>query len=404
MTKPISIQMEELAVAHGMPCGKRKMLEPRNVQEFAGDSLFYHFARTVCKANAIPRKELFETWTMAIHVYDKFPETRRVADLACSHGLLSWALLLLYNDVHNESKTAPRKIATSAVCVDVRMPLSAEKLAGAMLEEWPDLKDHWDYVEGSVDGIIPCSSTLLVAVHACAQLSDKIIANAIHGNTPVALVPCCHSKKSLLPQQRSQLLCLDKVKSTINLADLIDNYRIQRLEEAGMKVQEAYIPDMITPKNRILLATPYTEGAFTLSTCNRLDPSLKLSKISIPLGNTCEAKAVIKSLAGRRAANQRKEKPPPTLGLCLFLPVGKDISEEQVLQAVQMTTEQQGNVTVKTINQEPHFDKSSGRFTRTFRLTYNDVSTKQQAKQLFVSLCYKIPEVFPGASPRQIPR
>ena len=110
MTKPISIQMEELAVAHGMPCGKRKMLEPRNVQEFAGDSLFYHFARTVCKANAIPRKELFETWTMAIHVYDKFPETRRVADLTCSHGLLSWALLLLYNDMHNESKTTPMNL------------------------------------------------------------------------------------------------------------------------------------------------------------------------------------------------------------------------------------------------------------------------------------------------------
>lgn len=362
----------------------RNLLQRRHIKEFEGNTLFDQFARVVCSTNSIRRKELFEAWYMASSVHKQFPETRRVADLACSHGLVSWALLLLCKESN-----------ASAICVDIRMPRSAEKIAAAMLEHWPSLKDRWDYVEGSLDRIVPSSSTLLVGVHACGGLSDKVISLAIQGGAPLALVPCCHSLKALPPEERDEL---KSPRSEHDLAEYIDNNRIRRLEEAGMHVQEGWIPEKITPKNRVLFATP------GLSKREETEPFLmplfrgRLPIFSIPVEDTPEAKATVRSLSGREAANQRKLLPPPSLCLSMFLPVdgASGISEASLTTVGRSIAE---DVAVEAIDPEP-FLHSTGRYSMTFRLIYNGIPTKEAAKDIHTSICQKILEVFPGSEVR----
>ncbi|KAL3933234.1 MAG: hypothetical protein SGARI_003751, partial [Bacillariaceae sp.] len=217
--------------------------------------LFTDFARTVCKADAIPRKELFEAWAMALYVHNHFPEERRIADLACGHGLLSWALMYLDDHYEQQEQSNENIEPRSAVCIEKRMPFSVEKLQGAMTQRWPNFDGRWDYVEGHLERIVASPSTLLVGVHCCAALSDRVLDLSIAANAPLALVPCCHTHKCLTKEQRKNKKAILQ-EHNCTLSEFIDNNRIQRLKDAGFNVQEKLIPSVITPKNRIILATP----------------------------------------------------------------------------------------------------------------------------------------------------
>lgn len=93
----------------------------------------------------LPRKELFEAWEVATIVHSRFPTTSRVADLAAGHGLVAWLLLLLAGE---------SGIQRTAVCVDRRMPASAETLNTAFVGRWPSLKANFHYVEGTLDAVV----------------------------------------------------------------------------------------------------------------------------------------------------------------------------------------------------------------------------------------------------------
>jgi hypothetical protein len=88
------------------------------------DYLFDEFASAICHANVIPRKEVFETWSAALHIHSSYfgddsttmtmnahddewnavVPVRRVVDVAAGHGLLAWALLLLDDEYHRSSR------------------------------------------------------------------------------------------------------------------------------------------------------------------------------------------------------------------------------------------------------------------------------------------------------------
>jgi hypothetical protein len=421
-------QLEELANGLKNHKSRNDFLPHRHVQEFPSDSLFDQFARTMCTANTIPCKELLEAWVMALYVHQHFPQDKyyRIADLACSHGLVSWAWLLLGSQINNNNNNNNHH--RSAVCVDVRMPGSAEKIANAMLQEWPQFKECWDYVEGSVDAIVPDSSTLLVGVHACGGLSDKVIRLAIQGHAPLALVPCCHTYKLLLPEERQKLKLLDNPSTTMtsyNLAEYIDSHRIQQLVGAGFEVMEERIPESITPKNRILLATPPTthtnnnavivtstteesqrhtpqpETTTTTTITNSSQSSpWRMPSFSIPVADTPEAKAILRSLAGRAAANQRKEPPAPFLCLSLFISIDdKDLTVEALTPVAHKVYHKSR---VDAVDQTAFWHAKSGRHAKTFRVYYGGLN-KARAKELHIALCHTIPKELPGVTVRQIP-
>mmetsp|Transcript_23669 Transcript_23669/g.58021 ORF Transcript_23669/g.58021 Transcript_23669/m.58021 type:complete len:450 (+) Transcript_23669:211-1560(+) len=436
----IKEELQGIAVAHNWPCPKRKnnSLQPRHVEEFELDSveedgteasyfaaLFIRFARVICNADCVVRKELFETWAMALHVHDHFPNVLRFADMASGHGLLSWALLLL-----NENRTA--------ICVDVRMPKSAEKLRDAFCAEWPHLEGRWDFVEGKLEYVEPAPSTLIVGVHCCGPLSDKVVDLAIKGKSPLALVPCCHTNKHLSKEQRQDIM-----KQSWTLADWIDKHRIDRLEEANFDVVEGTIPKVFTPKNRIILATPppVLENLTTavweetnLEPVNKFLGSKMESKdadstslpppqsiidnesicrvpfglpaFAIPIADIHSSHESIRKISGRAAANLRKGH-PRTYSLSLFQPPGPIALTPDQVASVANTLDENVCAWGSFVDKEGFLYKD-GRLCRTYRLTYRSkgeaVLTKAEAKAIHIQLCHKVEEFYPGAQVRQIPR
>jgi hypothetical protein len=212
----------------------RSKLTPRSRHLFPGVTLFDELARTVCDADCLPRKELFEAWEVAKRVRRR---TRggRVVDLAAGHGLLAFALLLL--DRRFEGAT----------CVDRRRPDSFEKLAAALTARWPHLSGRVAYVEGDLDKAPVEPGDLVVSVHACGKLTDRVLSRALAAGARVAVLPCCHSHRKLDP---------GGLEGWLDCALAIDVVRAMRLRERGYTVWTGTIPAAITPQNRLLIGTP----------------------------------------------------------------------------------------------------------------------------------------------------
>mmetsp|Transcript_25554 Transcript_25554/g.60432 ORF Transcript_25554/g.60432 Transcript_25554/m.60432 type:complete len:458 (-) Transcript_25554:1441-2814(-) len=230
-----------------------------------------------CRTGVVPRKEFLETFAAAVYINEKFPHITRFADVAAGHGLLSWFLLVLSDDIgadrppRTKKKKKQKKKKPTAICIDRRMPGSAEKIADVMLEMYPHLKSRWCYVEADLAAIETHPTTLLVSVHACGPLSDKIIEMAIDGNAPLALVPCCHTikvKKGYCPHPlinmdvsdvESVARTLMKDNNDVTLGDVVDQVRHDTLLKAGYDVEECMLPELFTKQNRLMLGEKQKE-------------------------------------------------------------------------------------------------------------------------------------------------
>ncbi len=214
--------------------GSRSRLTRRNAARFDGDSLFARLARTVCEAECLPRKELYEAWELARRTRRIF-RGRRVVDLAAGHGLVAFALLLLDNS------------STEAICVDPRKPMSASRLESAIVSTWPRLANRVRYLEVPLEAVPLTSADLVVSAHACGSLTDDILRRACDARAALAVMPCCHNLDDgdcggldgWLPGP----LAMDAV-------------RAMRVRACGYKVYTQHIPETITPQNRLLLGDP----------------------------------------------------------------------------------------------------------------------------------------------------
>ncbi|KAL1511114.1 hypothetical protein AB1Y20_005935 [Prymnesium parvum] len=229
--------------------GSRSKLRPRDVARYRGidPPLLREVLAVVCSTSVLPRKELFEAWEVATAVHSHFPHARRVADLAAGHGVLAWLLLLL---------AAEGGVARSAVCVDRRMPPSAETLGAAFTARWPSLEGRLHYVEGDVAAVVAAPEVLLTAVHACGPLSDAVLSKAIEANSPAAVMPCCHSLRKLSPFLSPRRPQLEADAPALGAAEAIDRSRMAWLRLHGFRVCQRHISEEITPYNRLILATP----------------------------------------------------------------------------------------------------------------------------------------------------
>lgn len=211
-----------------MHVGSRNRLTPRQRDLFIGDNLFPRLARAVCDASVLPRKELYEAWEVARRVRRRM-RGGRVIDWACGHGLLAHVMLLI-------DDTSPE-----AVAFDPRIPPSARKLQGVLVEHWPRLAGRVRLTDAppalrAGDHVVSC--------HACGALTDEVLGLAIEAGASVAVLPCCHA----LGKNDDGGL-----GGWMDGALAIDVTRAARLRTAGYAVWTQSIPAEITPKNRLLV-------------------------------------------------------------------------------------------------------------------------------------------------------
>jgi len=217
-----------------MDRSSRNRLTDRQLDRFPGETLFDRVARAVCHAGCLPRKELFEAWEVARRVRRRF-RGGRVVDLACGHGLLA-SLLLLLDD------SSPM-----ALGIDRALPESAAKLQSALEASWPRLKGRVNLHCGELDAVALTADDLVVSVHACGGLTDRVIDRALQARARLAVLPCCHD---LASGDGGEL------RGWLDGPLAMDVIRATRLQAAGYRVVTQLIPAEITPKNRLLLAEP----------------------------------------------------------------------------------------------------------------------------------------------------
>lgn len=214
--------------------GSRSRLSRHDLHRFQGDTLFARIARTLCAADCVPRKELFEAWEVARRARRRF-RGGRVLDLACGHALVAQLMLLL-------DDTSP-----SALAVDIKLPPSAFRVAECLSATWPRLRGRVTLLEAELGEVLARPGDVLVSCHACGRLTDDVIDKALAARAGLAVLPCC---------QATGKCDLGGLAGWLDAALAIDVTRAAKLRAAGYHVHTQTIPVEITPKNRLLLAQP----------------------------------------------------------------------------------------------------------------------------------------------------
>ena len=430
-SEPLSKARRKLQRRH------RSLFQPTDDADLA---LFNEFCTVLCDTGVMPRKEIFETWSAALYIHETFGrQVRRVCDVAAGHSLLAWALLVLDDHAHDNNDAKPLTV----LCVDRRMPPSAETIRLAMIERWPHLEERFDFVEGSLEQMQPHPSCLLASVHACGGLSDILIASAASSQSPIALVPCCHTrkKKALLGASdfaRKEYDAIIHAKEVKDLTTMLDEAREAALRNAGFDICTRYLPKRFTLKNRVIMGMPQidgpTAGIPSSDACFtppgrmppiEIDMSLAkanfLSRFTIPCEDGDNARQVIKTLSGKANADRRKKSlhrkgnaETPTYDISFWLPAseGDAKTQQQWEESLsKFASSMQNNVVCEAKQIGDEFVNSSGRRARAFRMSYRyeykkeeeqggDELTNNEAKAIHREVYATLPNEFPGAECR----
>lgn len=214
--------------------GSHARLTPRHVALFEGETLFARFARALCDAGTVPRKELYEAWEVARRAR-RHLRGGRVVDLAAGQGLAAFAMMLL----------DPK--SPEAICVDVRRPVNQPRAFEALAARWPDTARRITYLERPLEEVALAATDVVVSVHACGSLTDRVIERALSAGAPFAVLPCCHD------HAQCDSGGLD---GWMDGSLAIDAMRVARVRAAGWRTWAQSIPAEVTPKNRLLVAAP----------------------------------------------------------------------------------------------------------------------------------------------------
>jgi hypothetical protein len=194
-------------------------------------------ARILCEHRLINVKELIESFEFFQRVRHRIA-SEHVADLCCGHGMVGVLFALLERKVKH------------VYLLDLKFPKSSQRMIDVLHEEFPWVKDKIHYVQRSVKNAwqdLPADCNC-VAIHACGARSDWSIQTAQRLNASLAVMPCCYT-----PQVYHGPRALKDHLGTALSVDIARTYDLERL---NYQVTWQEIPDIITPMNRILSASP----------------------------------------------------------------------------------------------------------------------------------------------------
>jgi hypothetical protein len=214
----------------------RGRVDGRADLHFASPSLTDRLVRALAARRALSIKEMVES-------FEFFGRVRRrlrgpmVVDLGAGHGLTGMLFAVF------------EPVVEQVVLVDVRRPANHERVRAAVAEVAPWSDGRVRYVEAhlAAPGLVPPGAAI-VAVHCCGKRSDRVVDVAIAGGCRLALAPCCYSGTTPAG--------LEAVERELGAAVVADVDRTYRLRAAGYRVDWAYLPEAVTPMNRILIAHP----------------------------------------------------------------------------------------------------------------------------------------------------
>jgi len=211
----------------------RARLTHYDLPRFTSDTLFDRLARAICEAGCLPRKELYEAWEVARRVRRLF-RGGRVVDLAAGHGLLGTIMLVL-------DDSSPQALA-----VDRTVSPCAQRVHQVLVQRWSRL-GRVTFVASELDDVELADGDVVVSIHACGALTDRILVRAAQARARVAVLPCCHDFGTCEAGD---------LTGWLDAGAAIDVVRAMRLREQRYRIWTQTIPVAITPQNRLLLGEP----------------------------------------------------------------------------------------------------------------------------------------------------
>jgi len=221
----------------GRRAGHSGNVDERSLRWFPGDGLAPRFARALARRRAVPMKELAEAFEFFAAVR-KDLRAAELADLCAGHGLVG-ALFALHERRLERVHLVDRRTPPNRAAV-----LEAAAEVGPWVRE--TLVEH-EAPLAALAGRLP-AGTAVAAVHACGLRTDRCLDLALELGGPVALMPCCHSHRRC---ESSPALA-----RALGHEVAIDVARTYRMEAAGLRVRWTEVPEVITPRNRVLVGRP----------------------------------------------------------------------------------------------------------------------------------------------------
>jgi methyltransferase family protein len=223
---------------------------PLRARRYHGDSHVF-FAKIVARYFATDRltdrliRELVHgyvlKWKEILECFEFFDATRKLmrrpclADVCCGHGLIGILFALLMEEVEQVH------------LIDARIPDSLSRVLAVATKLGPWVEEKVTVHEMEVEAaesILP-SGAAIVCAHGCGVLTDQALDLAMRLQGPVAVMPCCcHPRRPDTPQVLYQEL---------GVKDGVDVHRTYQLHDAGYQVLWRYVPEDITPMNRIIV-------------------------------------------------------------------------------------------------------------------------------------------------------
>jgi len=201
-----------------------------------GAFLAFHNQRTV------RRKELYETLFALHRLAPELARAEALCELSAGHGLFGLLAALLLPDLRG------------VIQADRREPDCYEKVRERLAARWPYVKVRTRFVRRRlVDLTATPRGVLVVAVHACGELTDQVAALARAAEAPFAVVPCCEGRLLLDREERAAVRGED-------IPAIVNERRIARWRAWGYEVEERRLPEQVTERPRLLVATPRASG------------------------------------------------------------------------------------------------------------------------------------------------
>lgn len=133
------------------------------------------------------------------------------------------------------------------IFVDIKEPNKFKKNTSG-------LKTPFESYYGGIENFNLPKSALVIAVHSCGILTDKILEKAVLFYCPVAVMPCCYNqnmkKYSLQRSPDGRKLIYESEK------DYYDAFRLEFLKENNYNAVIKTIDKKITPMNNIIIGIP----------------------------------------------------------------------------------------------------------------------------------------------------
>lgn len=190
-----------------------------------------------CKVAGIKQKHLTKVERFYSEV-SPYVGNKRIVNLCAGNSLLAWYFLM-------------GGVTEEALSIDLKSTKKYQTLRDLIKKVRPDLDAMHTFLERDIyDSELGIQADdFILGLHACGNLTDRVIEIAVETGASFAIVPCCYrpDRQLLRPQQY-------KIPQDKSREEVVDLLRAEYVSEKGREVSLREIKSFPSPMNRLLLS------------------------------------------------------------------------------------------------------------------------------------------------------